>query len=66
MAAHKWLVVALNFLTGEGVGYYPDNCNDKDIGALISDYIKSNGNDENNRSDCQSTDEGACNNEGAK
>ena len=66
MAACNRVVAALNFLTGEGVDYYPDNCNEKDIGALISDYFKSNGNDESDGSDCESLDESARNSEGAK
>ena len=60
MAARNRVVAALNFLTGEGVDYYPDNCNEKNIGALISDYFESNG------SDCESLDESARNSEGAK
>ena len=66
MAAHNRVVAALNFLTGKGVDYYPNNCNKKDIGALISDYFESNGNDESDGSDCESSDESAHNNEGAK
>ena len=66
MAARNRVVAALNFLTGEGVDYYSYNCNKNDIGALISDYFKSNGNDESDGSDCESPDESACNNEGAK
>ena len=68
MAACNWVVVALNFLTGEGVDYYSDNCNEKDLGVLISDFFESNGNDESDGSDCESPDESARNNinEGAK
>ena len=65
MAACR-VVAALNFLTGEGVDYYSNNCNEKDIGALISDYFESNGNDESDGSDCKSSDESAHNYEGAK
>ena len=66
MAACNRVVAALNFLTGEGIDYYPDNCNEKDIGiypdncnkkdigVLISNYFE-NGNDE--ESDCESADE---------
>ena len=66
MAARNRVVAALNFLTGEGVDYYPDNCNEKDIGALISDYFESNGSDESDGSDCESLDESTRNSEGAK
>ena len=66
MAASNRVVAALNALTGEGVDYYPNNCNDKDIEALISDYFESNGNDETNGGDCKSTDQGTRNNEDAK
>ena len=30
---------ALNFLTGEVVNYYPDDCNGSAIEALITDYF---------------------------
>ena len=30
---------ALNFLTGESVNYYPDNCDENEIKALITDYF---------------------------
>ena len=63
MAACNRVVATLNFLTGEGIHYYPDNCNEKDIGALISHYFE-NGNDD--ASDCKSTDESSHRNEGAK
>ena len=65
MAARNQVVAALNFITGEGVDYYPDNCNEKDIRALISDYFE-NGNDECDESDCKSADESNHRNEGAK
>ena len=65
MAAHYQVVAALNVITDKGVDYYPNNCNEKDVGALISNYFESNGNDESDRSDCKSPDEGARNNEGA-
>ena len=57
MAAHERVLNALNFLTGEGVAYYPDGCDAQEgrsIEALITDYF-SNGNDvsedESDRSD---------------
>ena len=56
MAARNRVVAALNFLTSEGVDYFPDNCNEKDIGVLISDYFESNRNDESDGSDCKSLD----------
>ena len=65
MAACNQVVAALNFLTGKGVDYYPNNYNEKDVWALISNYFESKGNDESSRSDCKSPDEGARNNEGA-
>lgn len=65
MAACNRVVAALNFLTGEGIDYYPDDCNEKDIGALISDYFDRDGNDESDGSDCESTDESNHKNEGA-
>ena len=37
MAACNRIVIALNFLTGEGIDYYPDNCDDKSIETLIFD-----------------------------
>ena len=56
MAARNRVVAALNFITGEGVDYYPDNFNEKDIGALSSDYFQ-HGNDDCDENDCESTDE---------
>jgi len=32
---------ALNFLTGKGVNYYPDNCDGMEFEALIADYFSS-------------------------
>ena len=32
------VVAALNFLTGEGIGYHPDGC-DQETLALINDYF---------------------------
>lgn len=41
------VVAALNYLTGEGVSYYPDGCDHGMLEALINDYFDSlNGNDE--------------------
>ena len=66
MAARNRVLTALIFLTGEGVDFYPDNCNEKENGALISEYFESNGNDESDESDCKSPDESDRNNEGGK
>ena len=44
MAARERVLSALNFITGEGITYYPDSCNGHAIEALITDYF-SNGND---------------------
>ena len=32
------VIAALNFLTGEGIGYHPDGC-DQETLALINDYF---------------------------
>ena len=53
MATCNRVVAALNFLTGEGVDYYPDNCNDKSIEALISDYFDGNANEDSGGSDSE-------------
>ena len=45
---------ALNFLTCEGVNYYPDGCYGCTIEVLISDYLN----------ECQSDDENSHRNEG--
>ena len=50
---------ALNFLTGEGVSYYPDGHEHTALEALIQDYFN-NGNDET----IDSTDESDHNSEG--
>ena len=65
MATRNRAVVALNFLTGKGMDYYPDKCSHKDIGVLISNYFERNKNDESDRSDCENTGERARNSEGA-
>ena len=41
MAAHERVLNALNFLTGEGVAYYPNGCDTQEgrtIEALITDW----------------------------
>ena len=52
MATCNRVVAALNFLTGEasgeGIDYYHDNCDDKSIQALISDYFDGNRNEDGN------------------
>ena len=63
MAACNQVVAALNFLTGEGIDYYPDNCNKKDVGALIGNCFENRSDEE---SDCKSADESSHRNEGAK
>ena len=66
MATCNRVVAALNFLTGKGVDYYPDNCNDKSIEALISDYFDGNGNEDSGGSDSEvSPDESGHKNEGS-
>ena len=65
MAARNRAVVALNFLTGKGMDYYPDKCSHKDIGVLISNYFERNRNDESDRSDYKNTGESTHNSEGA-
>ena len=59
MATHERVLNALNFLTGEGVAYYPDGCDAREgraIEALITDYF-SNGNDvSEDENDCSDND----------
>ena len=54
MAAFNRVVAALNF----GIDYYPDDCNEKDIGALISDYFDRDGNDASEEEQEATSDEG--------
>ena len=52
------VVAALNFLTGEGVSFYPDGCDHSAMEALINNYFDSpNGNDDS--SDDSDHNEGA-------
>ena len=52
---------ALNFLTGEGVNYYPDNCDRKEIEALITDYFNEDPSDDDDSSkECDHRNEGEC------
>ena len=53
MATCKRVVAALNFLTGEGIVYYPDNCNNKSIEVLISDHFDGNRNEDGGGSDSE-------------
>ena len=47
------VVAALNFLTGEGIAYHPDGC-DEDTLALINDYFSApNTKDESRSSDSE-------------
>ena len=47
------VVAALNFLTGEGIGYHPDGC-DQETLALINDYFSApNMEDESGSSDSE-------------
>ena len=66
MATRDRVAAALNFLTGEGVEYSPDSCDDKSIEALILDYFDGSGNDEGSGSNSEeSLDESDRNNEGS-
>ena len=50
---------ALNFLTGEDVNYYPDNCGGKEFEALIADYFSSASPDDDESSEeCDHRNEG--------
>jgi len=39
--SHSRVASALNYLTGEGVSYYPDGCDHSTLQALINDYFNS-------------------------
>jgi len=39
---------ALNYITGEGVNYYPDSCDSNAIEALITDYFADGPSDNKN------------------
>ena len=43
------VVVALNFLTGEGIDYHPNGC-DQEMLALINDYFSTPKSNEESRS----------------
>ena len=48
------VISALNFLSGEGIDYYPSGCNDNAIAALINDYFNdgsTSGNDDTSDDD---------------
>lgn len=56
------VISALNFLSGEGIDYYPSGCNDNAIEALINDYFNdgsASGND-----DTSDDDSDHCDNQG--
>ena len=65
MATRNRVAAALNFLTGEGIEYCPDTCDDKSIEAFILDYFDGSGNDDGIGSDSEdSQNESDSNNEG--
>ena len=48
------VVAALNFLTGEGIAYHLDGCDQSAIDALINDYFTApSANEESNSSDSE-------------
>ena len=58
MSSAERVLSALNFLTGEGVNHYPDDCDGSAIEALITDYFNEG------HSDDESDDESNHRNEG--
>jgi len=42
---------ALNFLTGEGVNYYPHDCDSSAVEALITDYFNDGPSDDEDSDD---------------
>ena len=42
---------ALNFLTGEGVNYYPNHCDSNEVEALITDYFNDGPSDDDDSDD---------------
>ena len=59
MAAKDRVLSALNFLTGEGISYYPSGIDDGTIVALIEDYFNTeSGNESSDDASDHSADEG--------
>ena len=60
MSTSKERVIStLNFLTGEGIDYYPNGCNDSVIKALINDYFNdgsASGSDDTSDDECDHYD----------
>jgi len=65
MATSNQVVATLNFLTGKGVDYCPDNCDSWAIEALISNYFDSALSDGSDGSNDESPDERDRKNEGS-
>lgn len=59
MAAKDRVISALNYLTGEGISYYPSGVNDGAIVALIEDYFNTeSGNESSDDASDHNEDEG--------
>ena len=59
MAAKDRVLSALNFLTGEGISYYPSGIDDGTIVVLIEDYFSTeSGNESGDDASDHSADEG--------
>ena len=56
------VISALNFLSGEGIDYYPSSCNDNAIKALINDYFNDGSASVND--DTSDDDSDHCDNQG--
>lgn len=59
MSRKDRVLSALNFLTGEGVNYYPDGCDGRAIEALISDYFHDGPSDDESDDECDHKNEGS-------
>ena len=58
MSRKDRVLSALNFLTGEGVNYYPDGCDGSALEVLISDYFNDGPSDDESEDERDHKNEG--------
>ena len=58
MSSTARVLSALNFLTGEGVNYFPEGCDGSAIEALITDYFNEGQSDDESDEECDHKNDG--------
>jgi len=58
MSSTARVLSVLNFLTGEGVNYFPEGCDGSAIEALITDYFNEGQSDDKSDKECDHKNDG--------